>query len=223
MKNIRKTNETCKIHSNGGVLTTNKKATVPRYGEVWYHPRALSNVISVNEATDRDMFITWGKNKTMHFGPDQNNTVEFSAAKYKVFVYEPKANQNKFLIDDYLLNFTLEDRLAKFTPRQREGIDKAQRFYKLVGSPGRENFYKMIARNHIKNCPISLDDAKNMFRAIIQEVAVIKGKTVRRNQAHIASNQKLPVEPYILAAHKEVTLCIDIFFVDSLHPKHIQK
>ena len=84
VKNIRKTNETCKIHSSGGILSTNKKATVPGYGDVWYHPKALSNVISVDEATDRDMFIALGKNKTMRFGPDHKNTAEFSSSKYKV-------------------------------------------------------------------------------------------------------------------------------------------
>ena len=66
------------------------------------------------------------------------------------------------------------------------------------------------------NCPISLDDAKNMFRLLEQDVAVLKGKTVRRDTSHVASNQTIPVDPDILRLHKSVTLCIDIFYVDGL-------
>ena len=153
VENIRTTKQKRTIYSNGGKLTTNKMATLPGYGDVWFHHKAMSNVISVHEAMDRGMFITF-ENKTILFGTDKSHTVEFKSFKNRIFTFEPGPNNNNFLVKEYSLNFTLKERLAKFTPRQLKGMELARRVYKLVGSPGRQRFFKMISRNQIKNCPI---------------------------------------------------------------------
>ena len=55
--NIRTVDETLRLHTNGGVLTTNQKAGLPGYGAVWYDPRAITNILSLNNVKKRRKVI----------------------------------------------------------------------------------------------------------------------------------------------------------------------
>jgi hypothetical protein len=48
--NIRRAEgESLDLMTNAGVLTTNQKATLPGWGEVWYNPEATTNIFSYAE------------------------------------------------------------------------------------------------------------------------------------------------------------------------------
>jgi hypothetical protein len=53
VENIKETNEMLELSTNGGDLFTNKKATVPGYGEVWYDPDAITNIFSFAEMENK--------------------------------------------------------------------------------------------------------------------------------------------------------------------------
>jgi hypothetical protein len=64
----------------------------------------------------------------------------------------------------------------------------------------------MIVQNQLPNCPITIDDAKNMLQAYGPDTAALKGKTTRRTAPqHVASNQRIPLDSRILAAHGKIT------------------
>ena len=48
VSNIREVNATMSIDTNGGVLTTNKKAYLKGYGDVWFDERAITNILSLD-------------------------------------------------------------------------------------------------------------------------------------------------------------------------------
>jgi hypothetical protein len=41
------------LSTNGGELHTNLRATVKGFGEVWFHPKAITNIFSFAEMEDR--------------------------------------------------------------------------------------------------------------------------------------------------------------------------
>jgi hypothetical protein len=41
------------LSTNGGELHTNLQATVKGFGEVWFHPKAITNIFSFAEIEDR--------------------------------------------------------------------------------------------------------------------------------------------------------------------------
>jgi hypothetical protein len=77
VSNIRDTNVTLALMTNGGVLLTNKKANLPGWGEVWYNPKAVTNIFSLAQMVDRhpvtynstknDTFIVHLPNKQVKF------------------------------------------------------------------------------------------------------------------------------------------------------------
>ena len=40
-------NNTMTVKGNGGLLTTNTKANLCNYGEVWFNPKAITNIFSL--------------------------------------------------------------------------------------------------------------------------------------------------------------------------------
>jgi hypothetical protein len=50
VEDIHEVTETLELAmTNGGVLITIQKATVPQYGKVWYVPQAITNIFSLAE------------------------------------------------------------------------------------------------------------------------------------------------------------------------------
>ena len=48
LSNTHQVNSQMTIHTNGGSLTTSQKGTLAGYGEVWYHPGAMTNILSMS-------------------------------------------------------------------------------------------------------------------------------------------------------------------------------
>ena len=44
VKDIRQSNTTLKMRTNGGSEESNQQATVPGFGNVWFHEEAIANI-----------------------------------------------------------------------------------------------------------------------------------------------------------------------------------
>jgi hypothetical protein len=53
LKNIRKADSFMDIHCNAGVTSTNLVGDLPGYGEVWYHPSGIANILSLARVKNR--------------------------------------------------------------------------------------------------------------------------------------------------------------------------
>ena len=51
LTNICETNNTTTIHTNDGELMTNKKGALANYGDIWYHPNVITNILSLINVT----------------------------------------------------------------------------------------------------------------------------------------------------------------------------
>jgi hypothetical protein len=71
-------------------------------------------------------------------------------------------------------------------------------------------------KTKIDGCPITVDDANRAVKIYGPNVSALRGKTVRRQIDHTASNQADPVLSSILKEHGDITLCLDILYVDGL-------
>jgi hypothetical protein len=75
----------------------------------------------------------------------------------------------------------------------------------------------MIREQELRNCPITTDDANHALKIYGTNVDALRGKTTWTTPEHVPSNQLRPALPFeILDAHKEVTLCVDLVFVDGI-------
>ena len=128
----------------------------------------------------------------------------------------PLVGNIKSQVLNYLCVQTVVDNLSYFNRRQKRDIERARRLYETIGRPSYDAFKRAITENHFQHCLVTLAAVDNMIQVYGPDVNAVKGKTTRSKAAHVSSNQPIPIDAAILQAHKDVTLCVDVFFVDTM-------
>ena len=109
---------------------------------------------------------------------------------------------------------TVEELRHGLTERQYKRAVRARRLYGQLGRPTIENFKHVLKANMIKNCPVTNDDVKLAEMLFGPDVGTLKGKSKRRKPMPVVvDNIEIPEE--LREMHQDVTLCIDLFFVNN--------
>ena len=74
----------------------------------------------------------------------------------------------------------------------------------------------MITNNLIRDCPITPADLKRAMNIYGKDFASIKGKTKRLNPKHITTPTLMNLPDHIIKWHVNVTICIDIFYINKM-------
>jgi len=125
--------------------------------------------------------------------------------------YDPSDQSGNFTFVE-----TVKDNQALFTKRQVKDAEKARRLYKCLSHPSMQDFKWLLQTNSIKDCPVTLEDAKIAERIWGRNIAALKGKTTHRTADAVKVESIIPIPKEMLAMHKNVVLAIDIFFVNKI-------
>ncbi len=224
LRNITESDDKMTVWSVGGSSGTDRQGYLPGYDQVWTNPSTghlpiAPNVLSLANITKK-FRVTQDSAKYdgIHVHLSNGRILAFKERGSGLFYYDatPSINENKSNVNHYLFVTTVAENLKGYTKRQIKGIEVARRTYEAAGYPSHQIFTRMITQRQLPGCPATLDDAENMLRVYGPNVPALKGKTTRRTPGHVASNQIVSLDPRILTAHKNVTLCVDIFFVDQM-------
>ena len=111
---------------------------------------------------------------------------------------------------------TVYENEKQFTNREIKAAKMALELYYEIGRPSEKVFLHALENNIIRDSPITATDAKRGFAIYGKDVANIKGKTKRSNPEHVQNLKLIALPEYIMKWHRDVTLCIDIFYVNKL-------
>lgn len=73
----------------------------------------------------------------------------------------------------------------------------------------------MIRENRLKNYPVNVEDALRAINIYGNDIAALRGKTVRRQTIHVHAPSISPVPPLILQHHQNIHLCVDVCFFNN--------
>ncbi len=93
-------------------------------------------------------------------------------------------------------------------------VDKA-RLYASLGFPSRKDFMWILRSDQIKDSPVTVEDAMAAFKIWGPSVAALKGKTVWKRPEPVKTDTVL-IPKEICELHKEMTLAINIFFMNKI-------
>lgn len=124
--------------------------------------------------------------------------------------YDPRAQQGFFSFVE-----TVRGNKALFTKRQVNSAEQARRLYKCQSHPSIHDFKWVLRTNGIKDCPVSLRNAKIAQKIWGPNIATLKGKTTRIAAEAVKIESLIPIPKEMIAMHKDVALDIDIFFVNK--------
>jgi hypothetical protein len=163
VKNIR----SCKgnglvTKSIGGSMRTTLIADLPNFGEVWFNPNSMANILSFAHVSK--MFrITcdtqYDKSFVVHA---DRGPVVFRELRNGLYYYDTRASRKSKPSFDYLffLDATVEERKTQFTKREVDRAKLATQFYHRVGTPGFQHFVDLLNMNYFRNCEVTAADVK---------------------------------------------------------------
>ena len=206
----------CEIVTNGGSMEVYEQGYLPLLDKtVWFDQDSMANVLSLSSVMNRfpiTLLTSPSRPDTHHFVVHlHDRNLIFNKSESGLFYFD-RSEQNPAT---NLCLASVRDNLSTFNARDKRGIAQAKTLYERMFFPAQDSFENILTRNSLRNCPVNPHDATNMHRVYGRNVHTVKGKTTRQTHQHVDS-RLIPVPPEILNTRRDVTLCVDLFFVDGL-------
>ncbi|KAL7574572.1 hypothetical protein ACA910_015922 [Epithemia clementina (nom. ined.)] len=109
---------------------------------------------------------------------------------------------------------TVASNASNFSRREVEGARAARTLYRHLGRPSRRVFELILANNLLRNCPITLDDARRADKIFGSDIGMLKG--VKGPSSSVPSTMPTTLPAHIMESHHRVTLAMDIFYVNGI-------
>ena len=154
------------------------------YGQVWYHPDAITNILSLNNVQKkfRVTYDSANGNKFVVHSEDYKRI--FKATTKGLYVLDSNEEEYQFLETEM-------ENSRSYSKRARHGAAKAKELFGIVQYPSLTDFKNMVRFNMIKNCPISIEDVEAMVAIYGLSVEALKGKTVRKKSPKVQIQRML--------------------------------
>ncbi|KAG7347353.1 reverse transcriptase RNA-dependent DNA polymerase [Nitzschia inconspicua] len=232
LTNIRRAPKPIRVCGTGGEIVSYWIGDLHGLGTVWLDDRSLANIISLAHLASVCR-VTMDSAVEKAFRVYRNDGSVLLFREYKNGLYyhdytdpsfvEPApspalpAPSSLALTSDTpacSLLQTVRENKARFTRREVDAADRARDLYVKLHRPGQDQFEDLLAHNRIRNCPITVDDARRAITIYGPEVPSLQGKTTKGQSSHVPSITLVDI-PLILKDHPRVTLAMDLFFVQG--------
>lgn len=216
LRNIRPSTHTLRALTNGGHQDSNMVGDFHNLGEVWYNADSIANILSLADVRKVcRVTLDTSDEPALCVHRSDGTVMKFAEHASGLYVYD--ASKLSDPITAYTLISTVADQKKLFSRRQIDAADLARDLYRKLGRPSEAEFYSILTRNLIRNCPVTPDDARRAVHIYGPDVAVLKGKMTRSAAAPRAPTfEAVPLPAPVTTHHRNVTLCADFFFVQGL-------
>jgi hypothetical protein len=201
------------LKSNGGTLTINKIANFEGFEEeVWFSKDAMTNILSFALVRAEYDISYDGEAFIIHRSDNGYNDMVFIPHSSGLHVYNP---DNPAGLASYSFFETVESNMASFTKKQLRDAGLVRNLQAGLAFPSNQDMKWALQSNLIKDCPLTVKDMTTAMKVWGPSIAMLKGKTVRTTPPAVRQDViEIPRE--IRECHKDVTLTIDIFFVNQI-------
>ena len=153
--------------------------------------------MTYDSATD-DTFVVHKRDHKIHFVASNNG-----------LYYHDCNNRQISLIN------LVEENMEGYSQQQIERAKKVKDVYVMIGYPTITDFKATLQKNMLMNCPYTVEDIDNATNIFGPDIHVLKGKTTRKQPISVRMDY-VAVPHKIKTLHHNITLAIDIFFVNNL-------
>jgi len=191
-------------------------------GTVWYNPESLANILSLAEVCKKfrvmmdtsiepAMCVYWSDGTIMKFTEFQSGLYYFDTDSER----ETIDNKSSTQFNTYSFIATVAENQSMYHRREVEATDTACKLYHMIGWPSIKQFENILSNNTIHNCPVTVDNACRAIKIWGIDAASLRGKTTRGLAIAVPALKLSEIPVPILDKHKDVTLCVDLFFVQG--------
>ena len=141
--------------------------------------------------------------------PDGTTRVFQQSEKGLYFIDTSRAHLGTSLVT------TVDENKTRYTNRDYSRAVLARKIQATISRPSTKSFINIVERNLLPNCPITRQDIMAAEHIFGPDVGSLKGKTVRRPSPQ-ASVDYMPVPDPIVKQYQQVTICVDLMFVNRI-------
>jgi hypothetical protein len=191
-------------------------ADVPGYYRpVWFHPGGIANILSLINVKAKYHVTYDNRNgdspNQFCVHKENGDQRRFKQSQQGLYYLDTASSENHTV----LAVSTVENNKSKYADRDYTRATLARKIQILVGRPELKDFLRYIEGNSLPNCPITRQDAINAHHIFGRDVGPMKGKTTRSTLPGIRANLANILKA-IMAQYCDITLCIDIMFVNKI-------
>jgi hypothetical protein len=199
------------IRCNAGKTTTHWRGTMSGYGEVWYYPAGIANILSLSRVKDkfRVTFDSAADNAFHVHKPEK--TLIFREATRRLYYFDTASR------DEYadVLVTTVSDNKSKFSAYDYSQAKLARSLQRRIGRPSLRDFLRYVNDKAIPDCPITATDIGNAEIIFGPDLGSLKGKTAWRQPSRVRTDvTNIPYE--IMEQYRHVRLSINVMNVTNI-------
>ena len=205
-----------RIQCNAGIRVTNLVGDLPGYGPVWFDPRAIANVLSLKLVKEKH-HIEYNSEKGDGFVVTKPTGEKFNFIQSGSGLHylDTTLENTSMMTGTGLVVNTVKENKKNYTNNDYLCALRARELQITMGRPSTATFVAALKNNGLMNCPVTPGDVRAAEQIFGPDIASLKGKTTRRNPP-IIDSPITPVPADILKRYQNVTLCIDIMYVNRI-------
>jgi hypothetical protein len=207
--NIRDSDESLSISTNGGIMKSHQKCDIPHIENVWFNKHSITNIISMQDMTAKFRVTMDSKEELALLVHLPDKIVKFKQFSNGLYAMDPNDKKSYELTKKpYQFVSTVKENLKFLSPRQQKRARRARELYETMGTPTVDDLKAMTSMNLIKNNVVTTDDINLATKAYGPDVGGIKGKTTRNKPTPVTSNiVEIPDE--LLEVQQDFTVSMD--------------
>jgi hypothetical protein len=219
LTDIRDAKEPLQVYTNGGIQTNSQVGRVRNFGDVWYNPESLANILSMS-AVSKVCRITMDTSvvNALHVHRTDGTIMTFKEYKSGLYYYDAASVSNDHSsaqVTAYMFINTVASLKAQYSRREIEGAEEARKLSRLIGDPTEAHYNDILQNNRVRNCPITADDAKRALHIWGPSVHTLEGKMVKQQNKGIPNYHPVLIPAPIVDKYKHIRLFMDIFWVNG--------
>ena len=214
LRNIHKADQVMHLHCNAGTVTLTHQGYLGDYPfPVWYHPHGVANILSLRNLT-RYYRVTMDSQSSNCLTLHTNDGTRYDFYPSNSGLYRLVLSTPDEAINMWSFVTTVAEQARHYTRRDLERAQDARQMQNIIMHPS-DRQLSSSAIKYLANCPVTERDITVATDIFGKNLGSLKGKTVHRPNAHVQTGIA-PVPHEILTRHRDVTIAIDIMFVNKI-------
>jgi hypothetical protein len=192
--NIRETPTSMTVHCNAGSRVTKLVGDLPGYGTVWYDPKAIAKILSLNNVKSKYqvLYNSIGNGSFCVKKPD-GTMFEFKESDSELYYLDTKKhenaqNQGVLMVtantqnQGMLLVNTVQNNKENYTNNDYLRAFKARELQIKIGCPRYKDFARIVTARLIPICTITMADVVAAQDIFGPNIGSLKARLLDKNQ-----------------------------------------
>ena len=135
-----------------------------------------------------------------------------------LYIWKPETDTNLLnkQISSYSFLSLVSENKSNFTRIELKRIDNAKKLYINLGMPGYPKFFKDLEKNRIRDCNLTVDDAKRCLNVYGKEIAKLRGSKTRVRASKIKVMGITPLPETLVETHSSDMIAMDYLYVQGI-------